>query len=143
MATEKLMTVRRNRAFVAECVKIIVEHARKQSPRSSRQVVRQALATRPPGYCMSIDRALAVLGRDGCRVAALAASDKPGAWRDLACQIIESMCGPRRMSFRRALFFNLYYNRPMAYYLNEDYALRLIRPYLRRRSVLQSTRVEI
>ncbi|MEZ3520045.1 MAG: hypothetical protein K1V78_00890 [Muribaculaceae bacterium] len=130
MKHKKLSTLRRERAFIGTCLKIILRYERNGQSIPLQRVLAEAVATAPPCYNISIGRALDVFGRDGARLEEIASSERPGQWRDLARQVLDSMRGPRRMSFGKALVFNAVYNRPDSYYMSVSHARTLVRPYV-------------
>ena len=86
MKHKKLSTLRRERAFIGTCLKIILRYERNGQSIPLQRVLAEAVATAPPCYNISIGRALDVFGRDGARLEEIASSERPGQWRDLARQ---------------------------------------------------------
>ena len=88
MKHKKLSTLRRERAFIGTCLKIILRYERNGQSIPLQRVLAEAVATAPPCYNISIGRALDVFGRDGARLEEIANARSPQDvfWKGLGFQ---------------------------------------------------------
>lgn len=124
-------TKARDAEFIAICLDIIRQHNRSGHPCRLTDVIEQALSRRPRCHYVSYDHAsriLHVIHRGGLatgrnRVQRL-------KWLELYNQVKETMEGPRRLSFDKALTFVLGFMRPSRFYIERERAIRLLRPHI-------------
>lgn len=135
----------RNRAFVKRCLELIERRNRNNAPVEIREIVAEAIASPPPchfaGYKLASHNICRLVQRMRKHPDTQRASNlRQQCWFEMAQQVMAEMDGPRKLTFAKALSFVLNFRRPSRYYLTEERALRLLRPYIERRSVIRPRR---
>lgn len=124
-------TQARDAEFISVCRQIIERYNRSGHRCSLSLVLDEALAHAPRCHYVSYDYASRVLHQMEMAGGVPAGTTlRRLRWAELYNQVKETMEGPRRLTFDKALSFVLAFRRPSRFYIDRARATRLLRPHV-------------